>query len=116
MATLTVQVAAEGGGKTFAAVSSSDVFANDGRTILVIHNANAAPTTVTATAQSTSTTKSQYGTVTKADAVQVVEGTSVDIMGPFPTGAFNNSSGQVVIGYSATATVTAAVIRIPNPS
>ncbi len=113
MATLTVQNSAEGGAKTFAAAASGgDVFANDGRTILAIHNESGGALTVTVTAQETTTTKSGFGDLTKADAVQSVEATSVDIMGPFPKTAFNNSSNQCAVTYSGVGSLSVAAIKI----
>lgn len=114
MAVLTVQNAAEGGGKTFAsAAGGGDSFANTGKVLLVINNESGGAITVTATAQNTSTTKTDYGAVTKADAVQSVEATSVDIMGPFPQGAFNDSNGRVVITYSGVTSLSVAAIKFP---
>jgi len=113
MATLTVQSAAEGGGITFAAASGGgDVFPNDGKTLFIIHNEDASAATVTATAQNTATTKTGFGPVTKADAVQSVEATSVDVMGPFPITAFNNGSGQVAITYSSVTSMSVAAVRV----
>ncbi len=113
MATLTVQDSAEGGGiSNTGAAGGGDVFANDGRTILLIDNQSGGALTVTVTAQETSTTKPGYGSVTKADVVQSVEANSVDIMGPFPKTAFNNSSGQVAVTYSGVGSLGVAAIKI----
>lgn len=114
MAVLTVQTTSEAGGKTFAAAAGGgDSFANQGKTLLIIHNKSGSPIIVTATAQSTATTKADYGPVTKADAVQSVEATSVDIMGPFPVGAFNDSSARVVVTYDGVTTLFVAAINYP---
>ncbi len=112
MALLTVQDAAEGGGITFAAVSSSDTFPNDGKTIVILFNDDVGASTVTVTAQDTTATGAGFGAVTKADAVQVVEADTSDVMGPFPISAFNNASAQVAIGFSATTSFTIAVVRV----
>lgn len=115
MATLTVYDAQEGGGITFtAAASGGDVFPNDGKTIFVIYNANAgASRTVTFTAQDTTAFAPGFGAVTKSDATEVVEQASVDVMGPFPTSAFNNASGQAVVTYTdSAADLTVAAIRV----
>ncbi len=114
MAVLTVQTTNEAGGKTFAsAAGGGDSFPNDGKVILIIYNDNTGAAVVTATAQSTSTTKTDYGPVTKADAVQSVEGDTVDIMGPFPQSAFNDGSARVVITYSQVTELSVCALRVP---
>ncbi len=115
MATLAVYDAAESGGITFtAAASGGDVFPNDGKTVLVILNVNASlARTVTITAQDTSAFAPGFGAVTKADATEAVEGPSVDVMGPFPTTAYNTASGQAVVTYTdAAADLTVAAVRV----
>ncbi len=111
MATLTVYDSPEAGGVTFAAASNGgDVFANDGKTLFVI--VATAARTVTATAQDTTATVPGFGACTKADAVQAVEINTTDVMGPFPTTAFNNSSGQVAITYDDEANLSVAAVRV----
>jgi len=113
MATLTVQDAAEGGGITFVTgAGGGDVIPNDGKTILILWNDDASPSTVTVTAQDTTATAVGFGAVTKADAVQVVEANSADVMGPFPTTAFNNASGQIAVGYSSVTDLDVAAVRV----
>ena len=115
MATLTVQDSPEAGGVTFAAASAGgDVVPNDGKTILLILNVHASLSrTVTATAADTTANAAGFGAVTKADAVQAVETATLDSMGPFPTTAFNNASGQVAITYSDSAdSLTVAAVRV----
>ncbi len=115
MATLTVQDSPEAGGLSFtAAASGGDVFPNDGKTLLLILNTNAgSPRTVTVTAQDTTATVPGFGACTKADAVQAVEQATLDVMGPFPTTAFNNASAQAVVTYSdSAADLTVAAVRI----
>ena len=115
MATLTVQDSPEAGGVTMAAAASGgDVFPNDGKTLLVVLNVHASLSrTVTVTAQDTTATVPGFGACTKADAVQAVETATLDVMGPFPTTAFNNSSAQAVVTYSDSAdSLTVAAVRI----
>ncbi len=115
MATLTVQDSPEAGGVSFtAAASGGDVFANDGKTILLILNVNAgSPRTITVTAQDTTAYAPGFGAVTKADATEAVEAATLDSMGPFPTTAFNNASGQAVVTYSdSAADLTVAAVRV----
>ena len=111
MATLTVQASPEAGGMTMAAAAAGgDVFPNDGKTLFFV--IARAARTVTATAQDTSATVPGFGACTKADVVQAVEINTMDAMGPFPTTAFNNSSGQVAITYSDEADLTVAAVRV----
>ncbi len=115
MATLTVQDSPEAGGVTFAAAASGgDVAANDGKTILLVLNVHASlARTVTVTAQDTTANAPGFGAVTKADAVQSVETATLDVLGPFPTTAFNNASGQIAITYSDSAdSLTVAAVRV----
>ncbi len=115
MATLTVQDSPEAGGVSFAAAASGgDAFPNDGKTLLLILNVNAgASRTVTVTAQDTTATVPGFGACTKADATEAVEQASLDVMGPFPTTAFNNASGQAVVTYSdSAADLTVAAVRV----
>ena len=114
MATLTVQNAAEGGGITFqTAAGGGDVVPNDGKTVLVFWNDDSSLAIVTVTAQDTTATAPGFGAVTKADAVQAVETATLDVLGPFPTTAFNNSSGQIVITYGDSAdSLTVAAVRV----
>ena len=115
MATLTVVDSPEAGGVTFAAATSGgDVAPNDGKTLLLVLNVHASlARTVTVTAQDTTANAPGFGAVTKADAVQAVETATLDVLGPFPTTAFNNSSGQIVITYSDSAdSLTVAAVRV----
>ena len=111
MATLTVQDSPEAGGVTFAAASSGgDVFANDGKTLFLV--VARVERIVTATAQDTTATVPGFGSCTKADAVQTIEINTLDCLGPFPTTAFNNSSGQVAITYDSESDLTVAAVRV----
>ena len=116
MATLTVQSISEAGAAlTYtAAASGGDVFPNaDDRTFLHVKNGDAASKTVTITAQTTSATVAGFGVVTKANRTVTVPAGEDRLIGPFPTKAFNNSSSQVEVGYSATTSVTVAAVRVP---
>ena len=114
MATLTVVDSPEAGGVTFvAAASGGDVFPNDGKTIFLILNVNAgSPRTITVTAQDTTANAAGFGAVTKADAVKSIAANTADVMGPFPTTAFNNSSGQIVVTYSSVTDLDVAAVRV----
>lgn len=105
MATLTVQSIAETGTTvTFAAVSASDTWANNGNSYLRVKNANGAICTVTVAATSAC---NQGYTHNKVVAVPATTGDMV--MGPFPKLRFGTTP---VITYSVTATVTIAVVTL----
>ncbi len=114
MATLTVQDSPEAGGISFtAAASGGDVIPNDGKTVLLILNVNAGSVrTVTVTAQDTTANAPGFGAVTKADAVKSIAANTADVMGPFPTTAFNNASGQIVVTYSSVTDLDVAAVRV----
>ncbi len=92
-----------------AAAAGGDTFVNDGRTILHLKNTDGSPTTVTVTAETPTTQKPGYGTLTKADAVTIMAATSEEFLGPFPGIAF----GKVgVISYSSVTALTVAVLGL----
>ncbi len=113
MATLAVVDAAESGALTMLTPNiGGDVFPNDGKTVLVIWNDDVGAAVVTVTAQDTTANAPGFGAVTKADAVSSVETISVDVMGPFPTTAFNNASGQAVISYDSVTSMKVILLRV----
>lgn len=108
MATLTVQNSAIAGlAPTYTAVSASDVFANDGRTVIYIKNAGGSPDTVgidSVVACNQGFDHDGGGSVTNG---------TEKVFGPFDMTRFNNSNGQVTVTNSFTTSVTCAVIRLP---
>lgn len=107
MAALPVQTISQAGSApTFTAVSSSDTFANDGRTMLVVKNGSGGSVNVT---PAPSVACSQ-GVVHAGVPVAVPAGAERWI-GPFPPAIFG---GTVTVAFSATATITAAPIRQPK--
>lgn len=93
------------------AASGGDQFANQGQHLLIVKNGDASSKTVTITAQSTSFESSTYGNSVKQDQSLAVAAGSVGVMGPFPVQAFNDSSGNVQITYSAATSVEIAVLK-----
>jgi hypothetical protein len=87
------------------------VFTNDGKTWVWIENASGSSMDVTFTAQTTSIAKPGFGTLTIGDRVVTVGAGANAVIGTFPTGSFNNGSGQVAITYSLETSVTVAVIK-----
>jgi hypothetical protein len=95
------------------AAAGGDQFANNGEIVLHIKNTNASARTVTVTAQNTSVSKPGMGSLTKANASVSVPGTTGErFLGPFPTDAFNDSSGNCQITYTAETGVTVAVLKV----
>lgn len=113
MGELTVQKAAESGGMTLvAAAAGGDTFKNNGQTLLVVKNGGAGAVAVTVTAQNTSPDTRTYGAVTKANGGGSVAAGAVDVFGPFPSAAFNNSTGQVAVTYDQVTSVTVAAVSV----
>jgi len=108
MATLTVQNSTIAGFvPTYSAVAASDVFANDGRTVIYIKNAGGSPDTVGIDSLVSCNQGSDHdggGSVTNA---------TEKVFGPFDPTRFNNSNGQVTVTNSFLTSVTCAVIRLP---
>ena len=98
--------------------SVADVFTNDGNTILLILNSNASARTLTIAGNAFS--KPGFGDISAADAGEVItipgSGTNGGrfAVGTFPTGRFNNSSGQVSYTIDNVTGLTVSVIKL-NP-
>ncbi len=119
MATLSIQTSAFTGlNYSLASASTGDVFPNDGHTILIFLNGNASSRTLTIAGNAFS--KPGFGDISAADAGETVtipgSGTSGGrcIVGPFPTGRFNNSSGQVSYTLSDATDMTVAAVKIKD--
>ena len=117
MAELTVQNLAESGlTATYEnAASGGDTADNTGGKLLLhVKNDSMGSINVTVTAQSASTTKAGYGTVTKSNVVKAVGAGAEAFIGPFAETAFNNASGDIAITYSDATSVTIAALRWPG--
>jgi hypothetical protein len=90
-----------------AAAAGGDQFQNDGKTLLRIKNADGSGMTATVTAQ----TACNYGTV-HSTTVTVGATTGDVLAGPFDPAIYNNSSGYVVVTYSAVTSVTVGVASL----
>lgn len=114
MATLTVQTVSEDGLDLGAmtAVNASDVFDNDGKTLLYVYNGSGGDITITIQANGVGASFSVpgYGTVEKADKTLTISTTHFGVLGPFPRAAYNDSSGQVTVTYSGTSSVVAEAV------
>ncbi|MCB0073267.1 MAG: hypothetical protein KDE20_17480 [Caldilineaceae bacterium] len=107
MATLTVEASdLDGLEATYNAVAASDVFVNDGKTI--IHVVNASGTADTVAIVSTQTVDG----LAVADAGGSVPGGEDRFFGPFKPSIFNSSTQTVTVTHTQTTSVTMAVIRV----
>jgi len=108
MATLAVQNSLITGLQpTYSAVASSDVFPNDGKTVIYIKNGGGSPDTVgidSARPCDQGFDHDGGGSVTNA---------TEKVFGPFEPARFNNSNGQVTVTNSFLTSVTCAVLRLP---
>ena len=108
MATLSVQNSVITGlVPTYTAVAASDVFANDGRTVIYIKNAGGSPDVVAIDSLVACNQGSDHD-----GGASVTNGTE-RVFGPFDPTRFNNSNGQVTVTNSFLTSVTCAVIRLP---
>ncbi len=114
MATLTVQTISESGKSASyaSADGSGDVVANNGKLFLHIKNGSGGSITTTITAQTTSVDSGTYGTLTKADASIAIGASGEAFIGPFHPLAFNDSSSQIEITYSAVTSLTIAALTL----
>ena len=109
MATLTVQDTSQTGlNPSFTAVAASDVFANDGFTVIEVKNAGGTQDVVTIDSLVACNQGSDHDSVTT---VPVTTGDR--IIGPFSPARFNNANGQVTVAHSFTTSVTCAVYLHP---
>lgn len=108
MALLTVQNSSiTGFVPTYSAVSSSDTFANDGRTILYVKNGGASPDVVNIDSQVACNQGADH------DGGSSVTNATEKCFGPFEQTRFNTAAGVVTVTHSFTTSVTCAVIRLP---
>lgn len=110
MATLGVETAVLTGLEPTAnaAAAGGDVVPNDGRTVIVVANADASPHDVTV---SSPTDCNQGGS---HDAVVTVPAGEKRVIGPFKRTRFNNGSGQIALTYSDSTGMTVEVISVPR--
>jgi len=97
-----------------AADGTGHKFNNSGKTLLVIKNSHASATrTVTiAPVLATRPADSNFPSQAAPSVVGVIPALATWVFGPFPA-AYNDSAGQVAIGFSSAADVTIQVIE-PN--
>ncbi len=108
MALLSVQNSSIAGfAPTYSAVSASDEFPNDGRTVIYIKNGGASPDVVGIDSLVACNQGSDH------DGGSSVTNATEKCFGPFDPTRFNNSNGRVTVTNSFITSVTCAVIRLP---
>ena len=117
-ATLTLQTSTFTGiNYTSTAASTGDKFTNDGNTILLFVNGNASARTLTIAANST--TQPGFGAITISSTVVTLPGSGTNggiaMVGPFPTGRFNDSNGQVNYTLDNATGMVVSAVKFPNP-
>ncbi len=111
MATIAVQDLVRNGAiaeATFTAAAASDVFDNDGNTIVIVNNEDVGDKTIAVTPEG-----SPGALTTEAAAAISCNGNEMTILGPFDRDKYSDSNGQVEITPSATTTLSYAVLRLP---
>lgn len=89
-----------------AASGGGDEFANTGREALLVTNGSGGDITVTAVTQQT------VDGLAVADMAVVVPAGEARILGPWPTGTYNDGDGMVQITYSGVSSLTVDLLRI----
>ena len=108
MATVAAQIVLKTGIQpTFAACSSGgDAFANDGKTLLIIKNANASSRTLTIISQNT------VDGLAVADRAITLVATDDTYITDLDKGVYNDSDGLAQLTYSTEVDLTIGVIRL----
>lgn len=92
---------------TYTAVSASDTFVPDDRTMIHVKNGGGSPDTVTVTTPGTAA-----GGLAITDAISTVTNGTEEFIGPFPAQHFGDpTTGLATVTHSFTTTVTVAVVR-----
>jgi len=99
---------------TLAAASTADKVLNDGRTVLIFNNANAAARTLTIAANDV--TPPGFGTVATPDTVKSLPGSGTNggrcFVGPFPPDRFNDADGFLNYTLDNATDMTVAAIKL----
>lgn len=113
MADLAIQEVTEGGltASYTPAAAGGDSALNIGGDV-ILHVKNGGAVAVTVTAQRTSKQIGGFGVLTKANILVSVPAGAERFIGPFPTRAFNDSTGRVRITYDQVVSVTVAALRV----
>jgi len=118
MATIVSQNITEAGlNPTMSAVTGSgDQFSNTGNEFLLITNGSGESLLVTITAQTTTVEDRRMGELTKANSTITIANGASGLIGYFQIAAYSDSDGYVQITYSASSSVTIAVLTSEDPA
>jgi len=109
VATLSVQIVVLGGltPSYGAAAGGGDEFLNSGREFIHAKNGAGVSQTVTVNSQVACNQGADH------DAAVAIPAGQERMIGPFPKNRFDDANGKVQITYSAVASLTVAVVRVP---
>jgi hypothetical protein len=98
-----------------AAAVGGDLLPNgEGDAFVHVKNAGVGSINVTAAIVNGSRTIEGFGAFSKSSLVVAVPAGEERLIGPFPRGAWNNTSGQVALSYSGVTSVTVRAYRAPR--
>ncbi len=108
MATLSVETVVRAGlTPTYNTAADPDDFVNTGVEFIHVKNGDASPINLTILTPQT------VDGLAVADRVVVIGATDEEMIGPFPTSVYNNTStNKVTLNYSAVTSVTIAVLKL----
>lgn len=115
MATLTVTEVTRAGvivTTLTAAAAGGDQFPNTGRELVMFKNGDVAAKTVTLV---TGAAGADPDGLAITDKTIVVAAGDTVVMGPFPTGIYNDASGMMNLTYSAVTSCTLKALKLPVP-
>jgi hypothetical protein len=90
----------------------TNTFTNTGKEFILIENSGEASVTCTVTTVVTSVDSPQYGDLTKANAVETVDGNSTSLMGTYSVASFNSEDSTVSFTLSSTTDIKIAILYI----
>jgi len=97
-----------------AATAAGDKFKNDGNTVLIVKNINAAARTVNIAPQNATQSVAGKGKMTKPAVAKSVSIDKLFMFGPFEPGEWNDGNGDVLVTYSADVGVTVGAFQLPK--
>jgi len=108
MAVLTKQTASRSANAITmaAAAAGGDKFDNTGSELVLIKNGSGSPVTLTITTPAT------MDGLAVTDRTVAIPAGEMHLLGPWPTKYYNDSNGQVSLGYSAETSVEVAIIGV----
>lgn len=93
--------------------ATSNWFANNGETLLLVKG-GATAVTATIKTQATSMSQQGYGSTPLSDQAVSIPSSSLVVVGPFPAGRWNNSYGLCGVSLSAVTGVSISAINVPQ--